>query len=118
MRDDLLDAQAAIDWAKAQLQILKERIARWVRPNAPDVIIAEEDRGAGEDVLKVEIRNPLPRIFNAKLALSSTASAAAWTFSPIFLPSATAKTGEKVSAFRSAGARANSVSENTQVAER
>lgn len=66
MRDDLLDAQAAIDWAKAQLQVLKGWIARWVRPNAPYVIIAEEDRGAREDVLKVEIRNPLPRIFNAE----------------------------------------------------
>jgi hypothetical protein len=42
MRDDLLDAKAAVDWAEAQIPILQERLMNWQRER-PYEIVPEPD---------------------------------------------------------------------------
>lgn len=42
MREDLLDAQAAVDWAEAQLKTFISRLSTWKATN-PYVAIAETD---------------------------------------------------------------------------
>jgi hypothetical protein len=42
MRADLLDAKASVDWAKAQIPILQDRLITWQRQR-PYRIVAEPD---------------------------------------------------------------------------
>ena len=65
MRDDLLDAQACIDWAIAQLDIFSERIARWI-DSRPYIVAAKENPQAGEEIWEVREFEPIPRIMNAE----------------------------------------------------
>lgn len=65
MRPDLLDAQAAVDWAIAQIPILAARIERW-RKGRPYLTVTEPDSQPGKEVVKVALREPLPREVNAE----------------------------------------------------
>src|SRR5258708_5863718 len=60
MRDDLLDAQTAVDWALAQLPVLQGRIAKWA--DAYSTRIAVEN---GRKAYYVRV-NPIPAIINAE----------------------------------------------------
>lgn len=64
MRDDLLDAQAAVDWAVAQLPVFEAKIAAW-RDDAYSIRI---DRNAqiGKKAYYVT-PNPIPPLFNAEV---------------------------------------------------
>jgi hypothetical protein len=50
MRDDLLDAQASVDWAIAQIPILQERFSTWQRTR-PYELIVEPDPDPGYELL-------------------------------------------------------------------
>lgn len=57
MRDDLLDAQACIDWTVEQLPMLEERINSWLKLN---VVVEVEDAGLSNVLVAVQ-RDDLPR---------------------------------------------------------
>jgi hypothetical protein len=66
MRDDLLDAQACVDWAKAQLPTLETRIDAWF--NLPSHrVVAEDHREMGQKLFKLSEVKPLPPIVNAEV---------------------------------------------------
>jgi len=65
MRDDLLDAQACIDWAIAQLDIFSRRIACWI-DSRPYIVAAAENSQADEEIWEVREFEPIPRIINAE----------------------------------------------------
>ena len=48
MRDDLLDAQAAVDWAVAQIPILEERFAAYQRRRPYDIVMESDPKKAGD----------------------------------------------------------------------
>ena len=66
MRDDLLDAQACVDWAVNQLPNLETRINEWLRLN---VVVEIEDAGADvpNNVFVAVQREELPRSFNVEI---------------------------------------------------
>jgi len=66
MRDDLLDACAAIEWAESQLECLRARVKRWFE-EAPYLASTEEDPQTGNKVLQVNPSEPLPRLINAEV---------------------------------------------------
>jgi hypothetical protein len=68
MRDDLLDAQAGIDWANAQLKILEGRIEAW-RQLPPYELIEELHPYNGEKVYKLANVRSLPQIINVEAGL-------------------------------------------------
>ena len=63
MRDDLLDAQAAVDWAVAQVPLLQQGFLDWQRRN-PYRVVQERDPDTGQDVA-VTYDQPFPLTFNA-----------------------------------------------------
>jgi hypothetical protein len=63
MRDDLLDAQAAVDWAVAQIPLLQEGFLDWQRRN-PYRVVQERDPDTGQDIA-VTYDQPFPLTFNA-----------------------------------------------------
>jgi hypothetical protein len=63
MRDDLLDAQAAIDWAVTQIPLLQQGFIEWQRRN-PCRVVQERDPDTGEDIA-VTYDQPFPLTFNA-----------------------------------------------------
>ena len=65
VRDDLLDAEACIDWAEAQFSILAARIEAW-QESSPYDVVAEFDPQRGMNALKFDVRHPLPRIVSAE----------------------------------------------------
>ena len=60
MRDDLLDAQAAVDWAVAQIPRLQGAFLEWQRGN-PYRIVQEKDPEGGNDLAVAYQQTPLPR---------------------------------------------------------
>jgi hypothetical protein len=64
MRDDLLDAQAAIDWAVAEIPRLQNTLLEWIR-HSPCKLGEEPYSGPGAGKQVVAYFSPLPRIFNA-----------------------------------------------------
>src|SRR6266446_2287118 len=64
MRDDLLDAQAALDWAVTQIPSLQEAFLVWQRGN-PYRIVQETDPDGGPDFAVAYQEKPLPRALNA-----------------------------------------------------
>jgi hypothetical protein len=64
MRDDLLEARAAVDWAVAQLPTLEARIGSW-RKNSPHIISQNFDPRRGKDAIKIGLK-PLPPLVNAE----------------------------------------------------
>jgi hypothetical protein len=66
MRDDLLDSQACVDWAVAQLDILRKRVADWIN-SRPYIVIGKEKPQSVEKTWHVEEVEPIPRIINAEV---------------------------------------------------
>ena len=60
MRDDLLDAQAAVDWAVAQIPRLQSAFLEWQR-GYPYRIVQEKDPEGGNDLAVAYQKTPLPR---------------------------------------------------------
>jgi len=65
MRDDLLDAKAAVDWAVAQIRILHRRIARWL-DRGPYFAVTVPDSQPGKELVKVKEQVPIPPSVNAE----------------------------------------------------
>jgi hypothetical protein len=63
MRDDLLDAQAAVDWALAEIPLLQQGFIEWQRRN-PYSVVQERDPETGENIA-VTYDQPFPLTFNA-----------------------------------------------------
>ena len=64
MRDDLLDAQAAVDWAVPQIPALNNEFFSWIDANPFEQRI-EPYPASGNDKALVIYFVPLPRVFNA-----------------------------------------------------
>src|SRR5690348_8786859 len=65
MRDDLLDAQASIDWAISQREVLVGRITHWRRAR-PYIAVTEPDSDPSKEMVKAKLRTPLPLVINAE----------------------------------------------------
>jgi hypothetical protein len=65
MRDDLLDAQAVVDWAVSDLPILQERIRRW-RNDTPYRLIGDLDTEPGKKLIRLADVKPVPDIISAE----------------------------------------------------
>jgi hypothetical protein len=63
MRDDLLDAQACIDWTRGQFPALGERLHSWLKLN---VVVEVEDAGPSNVIVAVQ-RDELPRSLNVEI---------------------------------------------------
>jgi hypothetical protein len=57
MRDDLLGAQAAVDWAIAQIPPIQESLIQWQR-GSPYVIVREADAESGGDIVVAVQQTP------------------------------------------------------------
>jgi hypothetical protein len=64
MRDDLLDAQAAVDWAVTQIELLQQALIEW-QQRRPYRVITERDLKSGEYLLVAVEKIPLPLTMNA-----------------------------------------------------
>lgn len=64
MRDDLLDAQAAVDWAVAQIPLLQQGFVEW-QDNRPYRIVKERDLESGGYLVVAIEQKPFPLTFNA-----------------------------------------------------
>jgi hypothetical protein len=65
MRDDLLDAQASIDWAVSNFPFFEERLNSFIKGNL-NIIIEESDSDAFYNPVVVIEKAPLPLTFNAE----------------------------------------------------
>jgi hypothetical protein len=65
MRDDLLDARAAVDWAVAQTAAFDDRIKSWTSVNF-DVRIEDTPAPASHNRVIALLKEPLPRVFNVE----------------------------------------------------
>jgi hypothetical protein len=63
MRDDLLDAQAAIDWAVTQIPLFQEAFRTWIYDHPYELRFEPYSDPSGK--LAVVYFDPLPRTFNA-----------------------------------------------------
>jgi len=64
MREDLLDAYGAIDWAVSQLPVLEQTFKAWF--DAPPYLLVEEPHPEmGKKLFKLEINRELPATANA-----------------------------------------------------
>jgi hypothetical protein len=63
MRDDLLDAQAALDWATTQIPLLQQGFINWVRANPYRVVQEPHPDGRGDAAVVYD--QPFPLTFNA-----------------------------------------------------
>ena len=65
MRDDLLDAQASVDWAMTQAETFNKRIESWASVNL-NTLIEDTPAPAREDRVVAILKEPLPRVFNVE----------------------------------------------------
>lgn len=65
MRDDLLDAQASVDWAVSQIPLFQEKITSWNRKR-PYLIVPELDSDTGKNFAVAYSLGPLDPIINAE----------------------------------------------------
>jgi len=66
MRDDLLGAQAAVDWSVSQIEVLSDRINGWIQ-SSPYTAVTEPDGDSGYDIIKARlVGEPLPLVINAE----------------------------------------------------
>ncbi len=68
MRDDLLDAQASVDWAKDQIPILEKRFTAWER-TGPYAAIVESDPDTGENLVIIRRTRPADLSFNVETGI-------------------------------------------------
>src|SRR5215469_8528170 len=68
MRDDLLDAQSAVDWAISQIPLLQNKLATW-NAKRPYEISVELDAQTGEHLLIAYLMGPLDPIVNAEVGV-------------------------------------------------
>jgi hypothetical protein len=66
MRSDLLDAQAAVDWAIAQIATLQGNILRW-QQSRPYELRMEPDPLTGEQLIVTHETSPLTPLINAEV---------------------------------------------------
>jgi hypothetical protein len=66
MRDDLLDAYAAADWAITHLDTFKQRLKTWI-DSPPYSVFEEPHPEMGQKLLKLHVDRPLPLTFNAEV---------------------------------------------------
>src|SRR4051794_35545949 len=62
MRDDLLHAQASIDWAVAQLPAFQKRLSAWVDENI-EVVIEDSKSETADDIVVAVEKASLPLSF-------------------------------------------------------
>jgi hypothetical protein len=60
MRDDLLDADASVEWATTQMQMVQAAFLSWQRSD-PYAVIPEHDSDSGKDFAVAMRRAPFPR---------------------------------------------------------
>lgn len=65
MRDDLLDAQASVDWAVSQIPILQTRFISWQRDH-PYSVVSEPDPDTGEKLIVARESAAFDLTFNAE----------------------------------------------------
>jgi hypothetical protein len=65
LRDDLLDAQAAINWAEAQSNALTRRLIAWKR-DKPYAVLVDTDSQPGKKLYRFADIKPLDPIINAE----------------------------------------------------
>lgn len=65
MHNDLLDAQASVDWAKAQIPALEKRLKAWERTD-PYAAIVEHDPDTGENLIVIRRTRPADLSFNVE----------------------------------------------------
>src|SRR5213082_2682848 len=68
MRDDLLDAQASVDWAVCQLNVFREKLAGW-NAKCPLEIVAEDDPVTGDHLLSAYSMGSPDPIMNAEVGV-------------------------------------------------
>lgn len=68
MRDDLLDAQASVDWAIAQIPVFEEKLAAW-NAKRPYELVVENDPNTGDHLLVAYLMGSLDPIVNAELGV-------------------------------------------------
>ena len=77
MRDDLLDAKAAADWAVAQIPILENRLKSWQRSRPYETIIELDPDSADKELLVAYLRTPLDPLIQGDIGaiINSTRTA-------------------------------------------
>jgi hypothetical protein len=65
MRDDLLHAQASVDWAEANFPLSKKRLDAWLRENV-DVAIRKQPPNVPNDVVVIAAKEPFPLAFQVE----------------------------------------------------
>jgi len=65
MRDDLLHAQAAVDWAVSNLPSFQERLYAWIAANI-HIFLKETEPQIPHNVLVAVQKEPLPLTFNVE----------------------------------------------------
>ena len=96
MRDDLLDAQASVDWAVAQIPLVQQSLIEW-QGGHPYLISREADPQSDGDIVVAIQQTPLPLTFNAWMGaiLNSLRSSL-----DLLAASIAARNGEKSNSWR------------------
>src|SRR5487761_1483831 len=68
MRDDLLDAQASVDWAVAQIPVLQKRFMAWMW-SGPYESVVEPDPQTGCDLVIIRRTRAADLSFNAEAGI-------------------------------------------------
>src|ERR1700730_7265507 len=66
MRDDLLHAQASVDWPVSQFPSLESRVNTWLNFNL-EVAIEDPDPNGPNNVIVVVEKEPFPLMLNAEV---------------------------------------------------
>jgi hypothetical protein len=66
MRDDLLDAQACVDWTVSQINVLRRHLIAWDKI-PPYTIVREPHPQSGNDVLRFGEVQQIPALINAQV---------------------------------------------------
>src|ERR1700733_13170399 len=65
MRDDLLPAQASVDWALTQLPAFKAHLDSWLNANL-NVVVKQTQPDSPNDVIAIRQKDPLPLAFQVE----------------------------------------------------
>ena len=81
MRDDLLDAQAAVKWAIIQIPRFQEALISWQR-SQPYRLLVERDLNTGQDMAVAIEETPLPLVMNVEVGAIVNVLRSGSIFSP------------------------------------